>query len=378
MDQHQIDALVDALNVMWTHMPPGTIQVAAPPGGTSKSLIAEPQAYDGGPNYRDFRRECLLYIQANSTRFQDGRSKILFILSYLKTGTAATWASNYVNGRTNDQGEINVPNDFQVFLTSLDLSFDDPNKKSKALTEWRKLYQGRWTADEFFTHLDIVRTEAGLTSAEHDAILIDRLKVALNEEVVMAIMRSSPIPTTYAEWKKKAIECDNVERQIREARQLRREVPRINIPTRRPPQIPIRMPQGQPQASRQQPFRPPVGPPPQMQRPQQQPNRQHWDTQNPAPGIHPGQGVPMDVQIAQARRNNLCFICGKPGHFARQCKEQGNVIRGMFQEMHPDVRLAFAEELNAMPESAFLGEEDTTVDEGERDGDEVGFMERQA
>lgn len=46
--------------------------------------------------------------------------------------------------------------------------------------------------------------------------------------------------------------------------------------------------------------------------------------------------------------------------------------------MHPDVRLSFAEELNAMPESAFLGEEDTTVDEGERDGDEVGFMERQA
>lgn len=220
MDQASIDALVDALNVMWTRMPAGIIQVAAPPGGTSKSLIVEPQAYDGGPNYRDFCRECLLYIQANLTRFEDGRSKILFILSYLKMGTAATWALNYVNGRTNDQGEINVPDDFQVFLTSLDLSFDNPNKKSKALTEWRKLYQGRWTADEFFTHLDIIRTEAGLTSAKHDAILINRLKVALNEEVVMAVMQSSPIPTTYAEWKKKAVECDNVERQIREARQL--------------------------------------------------------------------------------------------------------------------------------------------------------------
>ena len=44
--------------------------------------------YKSGKNYQDFKRECLLYILANKKAFPSYKKKILFVLSYLKKGTA--------------------------------------------------------------------------------------------------------------------------------------------------------------------------------------------------------------------------------------------------------------------------------------------------
>ena len=45
--------------------------------------------YKGGKDYQDFKRECLLYILTNKRAFPSYKKKILFVLSYLKEGTAA-------------------------------------------------------------------------------------------------------------------------------------------------------------------------------------------------------------------------------------------------------------------------------------------------
>ena len=59
---------------------------AANPGKITTTL----REYKGGKDYQDFKRECLLYILANKRAFPSYKKKILFVLSYLKEGTAAT------------------------------------------------------------------------------------------------------------------------------------------------------------------------------------------------------------------------------------------------------------------------------------------------
>lgn len=132
----------------------------------------------------------------------------MLILSYMKGGQAAAWAQNYIERYTVADGTVTVPDAFATFLVELDKSFDDLNKKEKALAELRKLTQGTMTADEFFVKFDITRTKAGLTASQHDEVLIDQLKRALHVDVVGGVMRSAVIPTTYDAWKTAGITDD--------------------------------------------------------------------------------------------------------------------------------------------------------------------------
>ena len=114
-----------------------------------KSTVAKPREYSGGDDYQHFRRECLVYIATNAAQFSNDAKKAMLVLSYMKGGQAASWAQNYIEAYTAADGTITIPNAFAAFLAELDRSFDDPNKKEKALAALRKLTQGNMTADEF-------------------------------------------------------------------------------------------------------------------------------------------------------------------------------------------------------------------------------------
>ncbi|THH03107.1 hypothetical protein EW145_g6523 [Phellinidium pouzarii] len=104
---------------------PATTPPPAPPP-SSKITTAKPHKYTGGADYLDFKCEVYLYIAANSRSFAVDADKILFVLSYLKGGHAATWAENYVDLWT-VAGMMTLTATFNDFMMEFAQAFDNPN-----------------------------------------------------------------------------------------------------------------------------------------------------------------------------------------------------------------------------------------------------------
>ncbi|THH03048.1 hypothetical protein EW145_g6570 [Phellinidium pouzarii] len=225
---------------------------------------------------------------------------------------------------------------FNDFMMEFAQAFDNPNRAEKAMDEFQTFVQGKLTADEFFASFEILHTKAKLNQVAHDAIVINQLKRALDAKVVMGVMHSSPVPTTYDDWKVKAIQVDWVEQQIGHV-----------MKARNPQQVPLNRP-WQPQQVPQH---------PQVPQPQPAATQQTHDWQGVAPGTHPGMGIPMDVSINNARCNWACYKCGQVGHFIWDCPNGRQIIWSVIAALEPEDHLTFAKELVAMKESDFMVEE---------------------
>ncbi|KAL5522052.1 hypothetical protein ACEPAF_1908 [Sanghuangporus sanghuang] len=222
---------------------------------SNKVHVAKPQDFDGEHGYVDFKRELRPYVYASESEFRTSKAKIMFALSYMKSGTAASWAESYTSGAIDEHGRIAFKDTWDAFLKKLDTSFDDPARSQKAFERLDAMYQGDLNADEFFNKFDICRVDAGLATEAHDEWLMSRLKRALNPKVVEGIMRLPNEPTTYEEFKKAAVKVDRVERQIRDLMAERRRKT-ISSTIMKPAPQPLKRPAPPQQAAR--PFAPPV------------------------------------------------------------------------------------------------------------------------
>ena len=77
-----------------------------------------------------FKAECGLYMAMCSTEFQDEKSQILFVLSYMKGGSAGPWAMQKINAILSDA--VSAPKTFDAFATELDVMFANPNQQATA------------------------------------------------------------------------------------------------------------------------------------------------------------------------------------------------------------------------------------------------------
>ena len=101
-------------------------QAVQAPAACNKSAVAKPREYDGGPEFIEFRREILVYIAATPDMFPADTDKIFFTLSFMKSGTASTWAQNYVDEFTAN-GLLVLTDTWEQFGAKLNAAFEDPN-----------------------------------------------------------------------------------------------------------------------------------------------------------------------------------------------------------------------------------------------------------
>src|SRR5260221_4610070 len=122
-------------------------QPSAPPPPLKPPKVSAPSRFSGAQDDLDhFKAECSLYLSMRQSEFPDKHSNVLFILSYMKGGSAGPWATQKINS-------ILYPANLEEvtragFISELDEMFADPNHQA---TTWRKLatlHQGSSSVEE--------------------------------------------------------------------------------------------------------------------------------------------------------------------------------------------------------------------------------------
>ena len=87
--------------------------------------IAEPESFNGNPaNFRRFKCQYGLYLCANKEAYPGDEEKIMFVLSYMKEGSAELWVGSYINK------VVMLKNwgDWEEFSAQLEHNFTDRNE----------------------------------------------------------------------------------------------------------------------------------------------------------------------------------------------------------------------------------------------------------
>ena len=142
--------------------------------------LRNPTPYDGDRDkLNNFLMEIKMYITINDEIYDTDKKKIIFILSYMKEGTATSWKQNF--WATTKLDDRVIPWTWNRFKDTLKALFAPPNKPGEALTQLVTERQGSRTVDEFIADFKIDASRSGL---KEDLSLIEWFSVSINLKLV--------------------------------------------------------------------------------------------------------------------------------------------------------------------------------------------------
>src|SRR5712664_4566726 len=162
----QLMAQIMALQAQLAHRsqspPPAPAQPsAAPPPPLKPPKVSAPSPFSGAQDDLDrFKAKCSLYLSMRQSEFPDKCSNVLFILLYMKGGSAGPWATQKINSILYPANPEEVT--WAGFISELDKMFADPNHQA---TAWRKLAtlcQGDSSVGELIREFEIHGPISGL------------------------------------------------------------------------------------------------------------------------------------------------------------------------------------------------------------------------
>src|SRR5258708_5984494 len=152
MEEHisQLTAQVVALQAQLachSQSPPPSQPSAAQPLPPKPPKVSAPSPFSGVQDNLDhFKAKCSLYLSMRHSEFLDKCSNVLFILSYMKGGTAGPWATQKINSILYLANAEEVT--WAGFVLELNEMFADPNYQATAQRKLTPLHQGTSSVDE--------------------------------------------------------------------------------------------------------------------------------------------------------------------------------------------------------------------------------------
>src|SRR5258707_6871498 len=206
----QIMALQAQLACRSRSPPPAPAQPsAAPPPPTKPPKVSAPSPFSGAQDDLDhFKAECSLYLSMRHSEFLDECSNALFILSYMKGGSAGPWATQKINSILFDTQEVT----WARFVEELNEMFADPNRQATARRKLATLCQGDSSVEELIREFEI----KGPISRLGDGGLFDAFVQSIHPCLHESIYHLEPMPSTCAEWNRKTSLLDNQWRRFRD------------------------------------------------------------------------------------------------------------------------------------------------------------------
>src|SRR5258708_461243 len=153
----QLMAQIMALQAQLAHHswspPPAPAQPsAAPPPPPKPPKVSAPSPFSGVQDDLDhFKAECSLYLSMRHSKFLDKCSNALFILSYMKGGSAGPWATQKINSILFDAQGVT----WAGFVEELDEMFADLNCQATARRKLTTLHQGDSSVEELIQEFEI-------------------------------------------------------------------------------------------------------------------------------------------------------------------------------------------------------------------------------
>jgi hypothetical protein len=182
-----------------TQPPQNTGTIAQDPNHKKKTHLAKPAVFNG-KEFKRWWRTVLLYILGNELDFPGGQDKIFFALSFMTEGLAEKWSQNYVDWAIENGGDFGM---WERFCQKIKESFENKNARQEAQGRLDNLFQGKWTAEEFFQQFELLCRKAGFTDTEHHNYLIALLEKNMDGVLIDQMYTTVPLPDDYEVWKTK-------------------------------------------------------------------------------------------------------------------------------------------------------------------------------
>ena len=211
-----LQALVVQLQNQLANLPPPLPAAAPAQAPPSPPEVNKPEEFDGRSERLDqFIHQCILSLALGNWNAQ---AKITFVLSYMKKGSALTWAEQKLNEYATGDPNVNpvVPPwaiTWDDFLVELRAAFGDISRQKTARIRIHDIKQGTRSVDEYNVEF---MAEFGLTGFNEEAGL-DIWKKGLKRSIVQRIYNDNPQPTTFAAWRTRGSHYDHVDRELNAA-----------------------------------------------------------------------------------------------------------------------------------------------------------------
>jgi Ty3 transposon capsid-like protein/Zinc knuckle len=250
----------------------------------SKDLkFAEQASFTGKPeDLENLLREAEIRFSVQDAIYDNPTKKAYYVLSLFKSGDAKLWKEQYVQQR--QDRTLCEGNDYAQFVRTLKENFKDVGSADDALLKLQSVEQGKRTVDQYNTQFRILIQKGGLDQQDNAKILCQMYAKGLKQNIVQQIIMNGP-PETLSEWMIKASTIDSYARRANNF------------------------------------FATAV----------KAPQKKQW---KPRPYISRDQGEPMEIdrlaprEETRRKENQLCFKCGKPGHFSKECPNPRNEGQG--------------------------------------------------
>lgn len=196
-----------------TPPPPAPTPLPTPMSSTPKPTelkIHLPVDFNGDcTKTKEFVLNCRMYLKINDEIYNDDNKKILFVLSYMRGGTAGPWKEDFYNTAITK----NNFGSYKDLMAAIEKAFSPSDEQGDAKSKLKTLQmKGGMTANKYITEF---RTAASLSGIKEDAALIEYFMEGIPTPLMEKISMMEKPPTTIKDWQDYALRYDNQYRRTK-------------------------------------------------------------------------------------------------------------------------------------------------------------------
>lgn len=298
--------------------PPLSSRSPSPPPrpllSATKAKVATPSEFDGDRSRgRAFINSCTVYFRLCQNHFSDDQERILWALSYMKSGRAAKWADSIFRWEEQNPNHARFL-DWQDFVEAFKTHFYPVDAEASAVNilESTAYYQRSRSVDDYLDEFRTLISDSGYTDAKVIVVKFRRGLQSAIQNAIATMVSGRPTDTDFEGWYAAARRID----QAKAANDAFQTSGRADPPSRPKP---VFTPTPRPAA--------PIIIPP------------------PAPKPSDSGPVPMDIDLSRksALLPPTCYRCGKAGHVKADCPKRFDVRHMTMAEKEELIQSLLAE-----------------------------------